>query len=57
MGNFNLEGWIPTPVEQALMDGTFDELLNESAESDIEEIPSDFLAVQDFETAMEEIMK
>lgn len=55
IGNFLLEGWTPTPVEQALMDGTFDKLLNESVETDSEEIPSDFLEVQDFDTAMEEI--
>lgn len=55
IGNFILEGWTPTPVEQALMDGTFEKLLNESVETDNEEIPSDFLELQDFDTAMEEI--
>lgn len=55
IGNFLLEGWIPTPVEQALMDGTFDKLLNESVDTDSDDIPSDFLEVQDFDTAMEEI--
>ena len=55
IGNFLLEGWTPTPVEQALIDGTFDKLLNESVDTDIEDIPSDFLEVQDFDTAMEEI--
>ena len=53
--NFILEGWTPTPVEQSLMDGTFDELLNESVEQFSENIPSDFLEVQDFNAAMEEI--
>ena len=53
--NFLLEGWTPTPVEQALMSETFDKLLNESGNTDYESIPSDFLEVQDFNTAMEEI--
>ena len=52
--NFLLEGWIPTPVEQSLMDGTFKPSLNESMEA-CEEIPQDFLEIQDFNTAMEEI--
>lgn len=30
IGNFSLEGWAMTPVEQALIDGTIDELLTES---------------------------
>ena len=55
IGNFILDGWTPTPVEQALMDDTFDKLLNESVDTDVEEIPSDFLEIQDFNTAMEEI--
>lgn len=55
IGNFILEGWTPTQVEQDLMDGTFEQMLNESEEFDDEEIPSDFLEVQDFDTAMEEI--
>ena len=55
IGNFILEGWTPTPVEQALIDGTFDELLNDSPDADKEKIPRDFLEVQDFNNAMEEI--
>jgi hypothetical protein len=55
IGNFILEGWTPTPVEQALIDGTFNELLSESTEDNNEEIPNDFLEVQDFHSAMEEI--
>lgn len=54
-GNFLLEGWTPTPVEQALMNGTFDKLLNESVDTNADDISSDFLEVQDFDTAMEEI--
>lgn len=57
LGNFNLEGWTPTPVEQALYDGTFEQMLNESEELDNEEIPSDFLEVQDFDDAMEDIKR
>ena len=55
IGNFILEGWIPTPVEQALIGDSFNKLLKESADADCENIPSDFLEVQDFDTAMEEI--
>lgn len=43
------------PVEQALYDGTFEQMMNESEDFDDEEIPADFLEVQDFDTAMEEI--
>lgn len=42
IGNFLLEDWTPTPLEQAIMDGTIDEFLAESAEMDTEEIPDDF---------------
>ena len=52
--NFSLESWKPTPVEKALMDGTLKLSLNESMEA-CEEIPQDFLEIQDFNAAMEEI--
>ena len=52
--NICLDGWKPTPLEQALMDDTFDDLINESQGS-IENVPSDLLEFQDFEDAMEEI--
>lgn len=55
IGNFSLEGWTPTPLEQALMDGTIDEYLAAAANPDDEEIPSDFLEVQEFGEAMEEV--
>lgn len=55
IGNFILEEWIPTQVEQSLIDGTFNELINESMEESLNDIPSDFLQLQDFDTAMEEI--
>lgn len=54
--NFLLEGWEPTPVEQALMNGTFKPTLKEFQEA-CEEIPKDFLEIQDFNTAMEEIKR
>lgn len=53
--NFILEGWTPTPLEQSLMDGTFDKMLLESENINSEPIPKDFLEVQDFNTAMEDI--
>lgn len=55
IGNFILEGWTPTPVEQSLIDGTFEQLLSESVEDSDDSIPADFLEVQDFDTAMQEI--
>ncbi len=53
--NFILEGWEPTPLERSLMDGTFGQMITESADQAIDEIPSDFLEVQDFDAAMEDI--
>ena len=53
--NFILEGWTPTPLEQSLMDGTFEQMLSESIDDSYDDIPSDFLEVQDFDTAMQEI--
>lgn len=53
--NFILEGWIPTPLEQSLMDDTLEQLLLKSTDDSFEDIPSDFLEVQDFDDAMEEI--
>ena len=53
--NFILEGCPLTPAEQALMDGTLEQLLSESISDSFEDIPSDFLEVQDFDTAMQEI--
>ena len=53
--NFILEGCPLTPLEQALMDGTFDRMITESTGQVFDEIPSDFLEVQDFDAAMEDI--
>lgn len=55
IGNFILEGWKPTPVEKALMNDYLEQMVNESADSDTSDIPSDFLEVQDYDAAMEEI--
>lgn len=55
IGKFLLEDWTPTPFGQALKDGTSDEFQAESVEMDKEEIPDDFLEVQDFDTDMEEL--
>lgn len=55
IGNFLLKGWTPTPLEQALMDGNIDQYLAEATDLDDGEISTDFLEVQDFDTAMEEI--
>ena len=52
-GEILIEGWKPSPLEQSLIDGTFDQLRKEYIDS--EEIPDDLLEIQDFETAMEEI--
>ena len=55
IGNFILEGWIPSQVEQSLIDGTYNDLINESIEESLNDIPNDFLQLQDFDAAMEEI--
>lgn len=57
IGNFMLDGWVPTPVEQTLMNGSFSSLIEKSvdADSEYEDIPSDFLELQDFDIAMKEI--
>ena len=56
IGNFLLDGWIPTPVEKAFMDGTFNPSSKEVMMT-IAEIPEDFLEIQDFNNAMEEIKR
>ena len=53
--SFMLEDWKPTAVEEALMNGCLDNMLNEILDSKNEEIPIDFLEIQDFDTAMGEI--
>ena len=52
----NIEGWVPTPLEQALIDGTIDEVL---AGMDLhpEEVPDDLLEFQEFGEAMDEIIR
>lgn len=47
-----VEGWVPSPVEQSLIDGTFDELY---ADQDDEPVPDDMLEFEDFHEAMEEL--
>lgn len=37
------------------MDGSFDRMITESADQAIDDIPSDFLEVQDSDAAMEDI--
>lgn len=37
------------------MDGTLEQLINESVDTDLSDIPSDFLEVQGFNEAMEEL--
>lgn len=53
--NFIIEGCPLTPAEQALMDGSLEQLLLESTDDSFEDIPSDFLEVQDFDEAMKDI--
>ena len=51
--NFVMEGWVPTEVEQALVDGNSKEMANKK---DLKEpIPDDFLEVQDFNQAISDI--
>ena len=55
LDNFLLEDWTPTPVEQALMNGDFKQILYETTNDSFEDISNDFLEIQDFDTAMYEI--
>ncbi|MBR1955951.1 MAG: hypothetical protein IKA13_01395 [Bacteroidales bacterium] len=50
--SFNIEGWVPTPLEESLMDGSFDKIITESATPVIDD---DLLDVQEFNAAMEEL--
>ena len=54
--NIIIEGWEPTPVEKALMDGTFDEMVA-GMDVDIEDIPDDLLDIKEFEEAMDDIKR
>ena len=47
-------GWEPTPLEQSLMDGTFDK---EMEGKEIPDIPEDLIEVQEFGEAMEDLRR
>ena len=47
-----IEGWEPTPLERALMEGTFNEMAEREEEP---QLPDDLMDVQPFEVAMEEL--
>ena len=50
---FNIEGWIPTELEQSLMDGSFDKEIESGV--DILDIDADLLDVLEFNEAMSEL--
>ena len=52
---FNIEGWIPTELEQSLMDGSFDKEMKSGV--DIPDIDADLLDVLEFNEAMSEIKR
>ena len=52
---FNIEGWIPTELEQSLMDGSFDEEMESGV--DIPDIDADLLDVLEFNEAMSELKR
>lgn len=52
---FNIEGWIPTELEQSLMDGSFEKKMDSSTA--IPDIDADLLDVSEFNEAMEELKR
>ena len=50
---FDIEGWIPTELEQSLMDGSFDAEMGGC--EDIPEIDDDLLDISEFNDAMEKL--
>ena len=52
---FNIEGWIPTELEQSLMDGSFDKEMESGV--DIPDIDADLLDVLKFNEAMSELKR
>lgn len=51
--SFNIEGWIPTELEQSLIDGSFDAEM--ASCKDIPDIDADMLDISEFNEAMEEL--
>ena len=52
---FNIEGWIPTELEQSLMDGSFDKKMKSGV--DIPDIDADLLDVLEFNEAISELKR
>ena len=52
---FNIEGWIPTELEQSLMDGSFDKKMESGTA--IPDINADLLDVSEFNEAMSELKR
>ena len=52
---FNIEGWIPTELEQSLMDGSFDKEMKSGV--DIPDIDADLLDVLEFNEAISELKR
>ena len=52
---FNIEGWIPTELEQSLMDGSFEEKMKSGV--DTPDIDTELLDVSEFNEAMEELKR
>lgn len=52
---FNIEGWIPTELEQSLMDGSFEEKMKSGV--DTPDVEADLLDVSEFNEAMSELKR
>ena len=50
--SFKIEGWIPSPLEESLMDGSFDLAAKEAVTPSIDD---DLLDVREFNVAMQEL--
>ena len=52
---FNIEGWIPTELEQSLRDGSFDKKMESGTA--VPDIDADLLDVSEFNEAMSELKR
>ena len=50
--SFNIEGWVPSPLEESLMDGSFDLAAADAVRPFIDD---DLLDVREFNVAMQEL--
>ena len=52
---FNIDGWVPSELEQSLMDGSFDEEVKSGVDTPY--IDTDLLDISEFNEAMEDLKR